>query len=194
MSAPVYGVLTAGDLVWDPREVAARLHASPDWRDDRVEECRTALESVLDVKYAWREVAVTRDGNRVTCGFGPVESRALSANLKDCRRAYLMAVTLGPGVDRLLTRLSLVSPAGHFITDALASAAAEGAMEALTYRMARAVPCRPRFSPGYGDLPLTVQPMLLELLDAGRRLGVTLNPALLMAPTKTITAVMGVEP
>ena len=52
---------------------------------------------------------------------------------------------------------------------------------------------RPRFSPGYGDLPLDVQSPLLALTDATRRLGVTLSESNLMNPLKSVTAVIGLS-
>jgi cobalamin-dependent methionine synthase I len=48
-----------------------------------------------------------------------------------------------------------------------------------------------RFSPGYGDLPLALQPQILAALDAARRIGVTCGPALIMTPMKTVTAIIG---
>ncbi len=50
-----------------------------------------------------------------------------------------------------------------------------------------------RFSPGYGDLPLAVQPAMLGALNAERRLGVHLTESLLMTPSKSVTAVLGVS-
>ena len=49
-----------------------------------------------------------------------------------------------------------------------------------------------RFSPGYGDLPIEVQKDFLPLLDAERRLGITLSESCLMAPSKSVTAIIGV--
>ena len=57
------------------------------------------------------------------------------------------------------------------------------------------IPCLERtfrFSPGYADFPLEVQPKLLELLDAPRRIGLTVSPGLLLVPTKSVTCVIGV--
>ena len=51
---------------------------------------------------------------------------------------------------------------------------------------------RPRFSPGYGDFPLEYQRELLGVLDAAKRIGLTLTDSLLMAPSKSVTAVIGV--
>ena len=53
---------------------------------------------------------------------------------------------------------------------------------------------RPRFSPGYGDFPLNVQEDILSALEAGKRIGIKLTDSLLMVPTKSVTAVMGVSP
>ena len=41
-----------------------------------------------------------------------------------------------------------------------------------------------RSSPGYGDLPLSVQPKLLAVLDAERRLGLTVTGSDLLIPAK----------
>ena len=50
-----------------------------------------------------------------------------------------------------------------------------------------------RYSPGYGDLPLTLQPRLLALLDAERKIGLTLTDTCLMTPRKSVTALFGLS-
>jgi hypothetical protein len=40
-------------------------------------------------------------------------------------------------------------------------------------------------------MPMTTQPVLLQALDAQRQLGITLTDTLLMVPTKSVTAVVG---
>ena len=52
---------------------------------------------------------------------------------------------------------------------------------------------RPRFSPGYGDLPLTLQPEICAALDVQRRLGIHVTESLLMIPSKSVTAVIGLS-
>ena len=51
---------------------------------------------------------------------------------------------------------------------------------------------RPRFSPGYGDLPLDLQKDLFRVLDCSRKIGLTLNESLLMSPSKSVTAIIGI--
>lgn len=50
-----------------------------------------------------------------------------------------------------------------------------------------------RYSPGYGDLPLTVQGELLSLLDAPRRVGLTASASHILIPRKSVTAILGVS-
>jgi cobalamin-dependent methionine synthase I len=51
----------------------------------------------------------------------------------------------------------------------------------------------PRFSPGYGDFPLSYQRVLIDLLDAPRVLGVSVTPSDLLVPVKSVTAVVGIR-
>ena len=50
---------------------------------------------------------------------------------------------------------------------------------------------RPRFSPGYGDLPLEFQKDIFRLLECPRRIGISLGESLLMTPSKSVTAIIG---
>ena len=50
-----------------------------------------------------------------------------------------------------------------------------------------------RYSPGYGDWPLSVQPTLLKLLN-GERIGITLDSSNIMTPRKSVTALLGWAP
>ena len=50
-----------------------------------------------------------------------------------------------------------------------------------------------RYSPGYGDWPIAVQPLLAAALDTARRAGLCVTDSDLMTPRKSITAVLGVS-
>ena len=51
---------------------------------------------------------------------------------------------------------------------------------------------RPRVSPGYGDIPLSMQKEIFSALDCSRKIGLSLNASLLMTPTKSVTAIVGI--
>lgn len=188
----VIGSIEADTLTLDPIETAARLRCPPD-SVSLLPDCLTELRCVIRCRYAFRRLKITRPKeSMLDLGFGSITSRALEKNLCGCEEAFVFTLTLGHEVDRLLQRLSLTSPAKHFVTDALASSLAETACDLAEKRICLSLPHRPRFSPGYADLPLTLQPALLATLDAERSLGITLSDALLMSPSKSITAIMGI--
>lgn len=187
------GEIPAAELQPDLGELAARLQTKRELAAEGTESCLRELQKVLQCRYACARVPILRPAeNMLDLGFGPFESRNLYKNLEGCGEVFLFAVTLGVGVDRLLMRLSAVSGARHFITDALASALAEAACDRLDAELKGELTCAPRFSPGYGDLPLELQKPLLNLLQA-QRIGIHLTENLLMVPTKSITAIMGIK-
>ena len=116
--------------------------------------------------------------------------------LRDCDRVVLFALTLGPEAELLIRREGLRSPTEALILDACASAACEQACDDLQKQLedqlcTEGLYPTDRFSPGYGDLPLTVQAPLLELLDAQKRCGITLSDTCIMTPRKSVTAIFG---
>ena len=118
--------------------------------------------------------------------------------LRDCDRVVLFALTLGPEAELLIHREDLRSPTAALVLDACASAACEQACNDLQTRLeeqlcAEGIYPTDRFSPGYGDLPLTVQAPLLELLDAQKRCGITLSDTFIMTPRKSVTAIFGLS-
>jgi len=129
----------------------------------------------------------------IDLGFGEFKSIDLYKNLGGAKEAFIFAVTIGMGVDRHLMKLYSLSAAEHFISDGIASAMAEAACDKVNEILAEGLNVRQRFSPGYGDFPLELQPKVLESVNAGRLLGITLSNSLLMTPKKSITAVMGIN-
>ena len=122
--------------------------------------------------------------------------RSIDEHLDGAVAVGVLAVTAGMGLDAELRRLSLTDRVAQVILDAAGSAVVERAADAaeadvVAEAAARGLFCGSRFSPGYGDLPLETQPVLLAALDAQRSLGITLSRSLLMSPTKSVTAVVG---
>ena len=191
------GVLECEKVRIDAREARARLGQ---YSDDispelsaRTLACESVLRGAARVSYSYLTLPVSySDGCAVSIGDITLHSRDLCRALRGADFASVFAVTLGAGVDRLLARQSRISQSDHFITDALASAMAEGAADAVCDLILSGAPSVVRFSPGYGDLSIDVQPLVLKLLQA-EKIGITLTHSGLMVPTKTITAIFGIE-
>lgn len=189
-----YGVIDVTKITLNPSETALRLKTDRGFTSPEIEECLSLIRQNATAKYSCVRVPVFfGDEGMLDLGFCKFKSKDLTKNLTDCKEAFIFAVTMGVGVDRLLQKLSLTSPSKLFTADGLASSLIESACDEAEKLIKKNLKCTPRFSPGYGDLSLEIQPDILNLLNAQRLLGITLNKSLLMTPTKTITAIMGIE-
>ena len=168
---------------------------APDAEAD-IARCEAAILRTARPRVVWRRFGLTPDGALAGTAFRPA-GEDVRALLSGCSAAILMAATLGGEVDALLRRAQVKSMADALILDACASAAVENVCDNLCADMARAVTpmfLTDRFSPGYGDMPLSQQGALCDVLDVSRRIGVTLTDGGLMLPQKTVTAILGVSP
>ena len=114
-------------------------------------------------------------------------------HLDGCERAVVLAATLGSAVDELIRKYQSTDVLRAMIADAEASAA----IDVLCDEACRTISARtgedltPRFSPGYGDWPLSSQSALLDFVDAGRKIGLFVTGSDMMTPIKSVTAVAG---
>ncbi len=139
------------------------------------------------------------DESHVQIGGMEVESRGLTRNLHGCREAFLIAATLGTEADTLVRRAMVQSPADGAVMQAaeaaMIEAVCDGFQEELRQQVEKEDLClRARFSPGYGDFSLEHQRDFMRLLHMSSSIGVTLTDSLLMVPTKSVTAVIGLSP
>ena len=106
-----------------------------------------------------------------------------------------MAITVGFELDMKIAALGSSSPALSLLADAAASSAVEDACDACceSIESELGVKLTPRFSPGYGDLPLNIQPALLTLTNARRDLGLTVGAGCMLSPIKSVTAIAGIK-
>ncbi|WP_321972662.1 vitamin B12 dependent-methionine synthase activation domain-containing protein [Paratractidigestivibacter sp.] len=121
---------------------------------------------------------------------------SMREHMEGAAAVAVMAVTAGMTVEQELRRLSLTDTVEQCIFDAAGTTTVERAADACEASIVAAAHTAGlftnfRFSPGYGDMPLDTQPVLLAALDAQRKLGITLSKSLLMTPTKSVTAVIG---
>ena len=125
------------------------------------------------------------------------ESEGLVRNLTGCCGAVLLAATIGPACDMLVRRASITSAADAAVYQAAGAAAIEAFLDDYNDKLkasyeARGLFLRPRFSPGYGDLKLEHQKDWFRLLDITKQIGIELTDSLLMVPTKSVTAIIGI--
>lgn len=116
--------------------------------------------------------------------------------LTGCEKAAVLVCTLGFSFDALLRTQQRRDMARAVMLDACGSAYVENACDEAEKQIAAACPelyLTDRFSPGYGDLPLSIQENLCAMMDAEKRLGVHVSSSYLMTPCKTVTAIIGLS-
>ena len=170
--------------------------------------CREATDEVVDIlhsavkeaeeyltyKVCYRELSGDISGDCCDFGIFRLNSANLAKNLKGVKKVVLFAATVGVGIDRLIAKYSRISPSRALMMQAIGAER----IEALCDRFCEDIEkehssgLKPRFSPGYGDLPLSVQKNVLSVLDCGKLIGVSLNDSLIMSPSKSVTAFAGI--
>ena len=131
--------------------------------------------------------------------FGGLEIRShdLCKALNGCTEAIAFAGTIGLDVDRAIAKYSRLSPVMALFCQAIGAERIEALCDAFCDEVRSQNPqmlLKPRFSPGFGDLALDLQKTLTQTLDTTRQIGMSLNGSLLMSPSKSVTAIMGLSP
>ena len=162
-----------------------------------IEQSIRELEDKLCYKICFCELPVLRCEGEMDLGFARVSSRSLEKNLSGCDSVIIFAATVGIELDRLIARHSLTSPTRALVLDAIGAERIESLCDSFfadikNEKAATGRCVRPRFSPGYGDLPLELQRNIFDTLSCHKRIGVSLNESMLMSPSKSVTAIIGV--
>ena len=155
--------------------------------------CLKEVEQKLTYKICWGRFPVKRGEKVLDFGFLQTDSKALLKNLEGCEEVIVFAATIGLELDRLIRRYTNLSPAKALFFQAIGAERIESLCDAFCDELKEeGLRLRPRFSPGYGDLPLEMQKDIFRVLDCPRKIGLTLNESLLMSPSKSVTAIIGI--
>lgn len=166
---------------------------------EKIDRCEAELQkSVLPKSVKKRFGLHFSDESTVEFGGIRVHSRNLSKNLANCSSVYLFGATLGIGPDRLISRAEVRHMSDAVIYQAASAAMIEAWCDIENEQIRQEAAgehlyTRPRYSPGYGDCPIEIQRDLVRLLDAPRQIGLTLTDSLLMMPSKSVTAMIGLS-
>lgn len=203
------GVKTYGPLPYDKPEVlryagiprAALLKGGEEEYAqviELMESCIAEVDSQLTFRVCWKEFPIQDLGDRMDLGFTVTTSKSLQKNLENCDTVILFAATTGLALDRMIFKYGRISPAKGHMMQALGAERIETLCDTFNEEVrlekeAQGLFLRPRYSPGYGDLPLEMQTDIFKALDCTRNIGLTLNDSLTMAPSKSVTAIIGVS-
>ncbi|MCI8648192.1 MAG: methionine synthase [Firmicutes bacterium] len=123
-----------------------------------------------------------------------LQGSAIKKHLAGCFEIAVMAATLGAAVDRIIRTSQIRDMADAFLLDCGASVLIEQICDNLQAQIKGQIKgfMTGRYSPGYGDLPIETQDSLIRLLDAPRKIGLTVNQSHILIPRKSVTAILGI--
>ncbi len=161
--------------------------------EEIIDECLDELEGKLCYKVCYRFFDIRECGDALDLGFTITGSETVKKGVQGCDSLIVFSATVGIELDRLTYRYATVSPTKALLFQAIGAERIEALCDAFCLDIKKEYNTLPRLSAGYGDFPLEVQRDIFSALDCPRKIGLTLNESLLMSPTKSVTAMMGVK-
>lgn len=163
-----------------------------------IDECENTLLDVIKPRYTYKVFDIEQCDNSISVvGTSLVlKGKDIKAHLADCTKCVLLCATISVDADRLIRSYEAVDMAKAVVTDCLASTAVEQVCDEAECEIKEKL-CDYnftwRFSPGYGDFPLEIQPEILKVLDAQKIIGLNVTESLILIPRKSVTAVIGIS-
>lgn len=150
--------------------------------------CEEELLAAASPKYLYKMIEINNSGL--------IKGESIKEHMKNCDKAVLLCATLGSEVDKLIRKAQVTDMAKAVVLDAMAGTAVEQVCNKAEKLISEEFSDRFltwRFSPGYGDYPLSLQSEFLRILDAPRKIGLCTNENSLLTPTKSVTAIIGLS-
>ena len=184
-------------MEFNRKEALRYLRARPNDKEAQalVDMVYLKLRNEVQARHVLLKSKVQVDKEGVTLANGVrFTSRDLAAHIKGCEEVLLLGATLGSRVDAAIRRLALGSVAEGAAAQAVAASLIESYCDEVQAKAdTGSLAQQPRFSPGYGDWDLAEQRLIFPVLNCAKLIGLTLTDGCMMAPSKSVTAVIGLS-
>ncbi|WP_294394167.1 vitamin B12 dependent-methionine synthase activation domain-containing protein [uncultured Clostridium sp.] len=166
---------------------------------EMIDECRKEVQNVILPRavYEYKKISSTDKGIEIDGTNLILSGKDIAEHLKNSKECLLMAVTLGNDIEKRTRLYEKVNLTKALIIDACATTAVEEVCDIIEEKVRKEAESMGmnitfRYSPGYGDLPLDIQNNFLRVLDAQKKIGLTVSENNLLFPRKSVTAIIGI--
>ena len=127
-----------------------------------------------------------------------LKSKDIYNLLKDCDSCAVIASTLGIEIEKEIRKYSYLELTKSIIIDACATTAIEEICDIVQNDLKEKLTKQEkyityRYSPGYGDLPISVNEDIISMLNASKEIGLTITEKGIMLPRKSVIAIIGIS-
>ncbi len=163
-----------------------------------IELCLKEADGKISARVCYREYSAFIGEEISDLGFTNTASSLIKRHLGGCDKIILFAATVGLETDRLISKYSRISPSKALVFSAIGAERIEALCDVFENEMrlkykTESKNVTSRISAGYGDIPLELQKDIFLSLNCSKNIGVSLNESLLMSPSKSVTAIMGIS-
>lgn len=167
----------------------------------KINQCIKETKKEIDTKYVYQIYNIKNDLNLNTVQFENtnliLKSKDVSELLRNCDKCVLMCATLGFNIEKNIRRYSYNNLTKGIIIDACATTSIEEVCDLVQDSILDDISkegksLTMRYSPGYGDLDISANRDILNVLDAHRKIGVTVTNTGIMIPRKSVVALIGI--
>ena len=179
-------------------EILRYLRTSSKTDDERllslIDECCSEVNDCVKPKTLHRifDCKVTDDS--LIIGDVSFHSKRLADTVKGCSKVCIFGATLGTECDRLLRTYGVTDISKSAVLQACLASKIEEVCDSLEGTLrAEGMSLRQRYSPGYFDLDIKENKKIFDMIELTKRIGITLTDTYQMVPTKSVTAIIGIE-
>lgn len=167
--------------------------------DRLLNESIAELQEISWLKYVYEIFNIKKENNNISFENKiNIESDDLTKLFMHCDKSAIMAATIGFEAEKRIKYYSVSNLSKAVVFDACAASCIEALCdmaEAEIEAIAEGEGCNItyRYSPGYGDVPISHQGEILSALNAQKLIGLTASDSSILIPRKSVTAFIGFD-
>lgn len=167
--------------------------------DITIKECVDEIHKIIKTSYVYNIYKIKKEKDSISIKDVNIklEGNDIYTHLQNSEKCVIMAATLGTEIDKIIKYYSKIDLTKSVIFDACASVAVEELCDLIEKEIKEIKSNKnyfitSRYSPGYGDLPIEMQHIILKLLDSARKIGLTVTDSCILVPRKSVTVIIGI--
>lgn len=165
-----------------------------------IDESILEIKEYLNLRNTFKIFNIERNTNNIKLLNSNIlfKGHDIAEHLKNSDVCAILALTIGNIVERKIKYYQKTNLTKAVILDACATVAVESYADEVQKKIEEEAAklnlgITYRYSPGYGDFNIGIQPFFIKVLEADKKIGLSVTEDNILLPRKSITAVIGFQ-